>query len=143
MLSVISTQRWLVESTLIKVMSQCRFVDISEQKQFELSDTCLYFVVDGFVRVSGSAQMSMNHQVGKSLMKEKFSGNGMVSMVDASSFPSRLENTLKRKLARKPKILPISFDLSLVRLSFTSPFPGLFPSLNSNVSIGKFLLEIC
>jgi hypothetical protein len=91
------------ESTLIKVMSQCRFVDISEQKQFELSDTCLYFVVDGFVRVSGSAQMSVNHQVGKSLMKEKFSENGMVSMVDASSFPSRLENTLKRKLAASPK----------------------------------------
>jgi hypothetical protein len=90
------------ESTLMKVMSQCRFVDISDQKKFELSDTCLYFVVDGFVRVSGSAEMSVNHQVGKSLMKDKFSGNGMVSMVDAFA-PSKLENRLKRKLAASPK----------------------------------------
>ena len=93
------------EGALLKVLSQSRMVDIyNHQAQLEFSVNCIYLVAEGFVRVSGSAGMSVNHNVGKGMMKDNFlQQNGKVSMVDSSSTPSKLENVLKRKLAASPK----------------------------------------
>lgn len=92
------------EGALMKVLSQCRIVDISNQQtQLEFSDSCIYLVVEGFMRVSGSAPMLVNHNVGKGMMKDILSQKGMVSMVDSSSPPSTLEKRLQRKLAASPK----------------------------------------
>jgi hypothetical protein len=92
------------ESTLLKVLSQSRIVDIVDHHaQLDFSATCFYLVLEGFVRVSGSASMSVNHNVGKVMMRHNFSQqNGKVSMVDSSSAPSKLEEKLKRKLAASP-----------------------------------------
>jgi hypothetical protein len=92
------------ESTLTKVLSLCRIVDISHHRmQIDFSDTCIYFVAEGYLRVSGSAPMFVNHIVGKGKMIDSSSQNGMVSMVDGSSAPSKLEKRLRRKLAASPK----------------------------------------
>jgi hypothetical protein len=47
--------------------------------------------------------MFVNHNVGKGKMIDSSSQNGMVSMVDSSSAPSKLEKRLRRKLAASPK----------------------------------------
>jgi hypothetical protein len=93
------------EGTLLKVLSQSRIVEIFDhQAPLNFSVTSIYLVLEGFVRVSGSASVSLNHKIGKVMMKHNFSQqNGTISMVDSLSAPSKLEERLKRKLAASPK----------------------------------------
>jgi hypothetical protein len=90
------------ESTLMKVLSQSRIFEISNHQTEVFSDDCVYIVVEGSLRVSGSAPMHVNHSVGKGMMKDHASRHGMSSMVDSCNPPSKHENMLKRKLAASP-----------------------------------------